>query len=428
MNYLILLAVSFVGGIIGFRIALYVKNKELAIKDKELELEKKASEERKKDTEQLGNNFKAIAGDVLRLHSKDFLDDFEKSKKLQDQSIENKEKGFERIAEGVNKTVESVEKKIAEFEKQRDQQIGALGESIKHVLDTGNKMQETALTLKNVLSSASAVRGRWGEAVLKNLLEESGLTEGKDFLIQETISGDESATLRPDVIINLPGGLQLAIDSKAGLEEFFKAVEEKDAEKKKEHIDKFAQNLRGHIKTLSSKEYQNHLDKRIPYVVMFIPGEAAVRAVFEQDANLYSEAQGKRVMLASPATIMPLILLIAHAWRQHKSVENAQKITEEVMDLGSRLAVFLGHIIGIGGSLSQATKKFNQAASSWDTRVSPKIEQINNLGVRLNITDEPKSIEEEPRPPAKLSSPSENTILTEPTELKQPKNKKGIIK
>jgi len=401
MNNLFLVVGIFGGGLVGFFIAWVIKNKEVESKDQELALEKRALEERGKDVEQLEARFKVAADDAMRLHSKDFLEEFEKARKVHNSELEIKEKGIEKIVSGLEKSIGTMDKKIGEFEEQRNKQSGALSESIKNVLDTGTKMQEVALSLKTVLSSASAVRGRWGEAVLKNLLEQSGLTEGIDFKIQETINGD-NASLRPDVVINLPGNLQLAIDSKAGLEEFFKAVEEKDPEKKEEHIKKFAQNLKGHVKALASKEYQKHLDARIPYVVMFIPGEAAVRAVFEQDTDLYREAQEKKVMLASPATIMPLILLISHAWKQQKTVENASKLAKEIVDLGSRLNTFFGHITGIGSALSQATKRFNDAGSSWDTRVSPKIEQINTLGGNMQLEAEMKQVEIEPRVSSKV--------------------------
>ena len=389
------------GGLVGFFIAWSIKNKELLMKDQELALERRSLEERGKDVDQLESRFKAVASDVMRIQSKDFLEEFEKVRKVYNSDLDTKEKGFERIVGGLDKSMDNINKKIELFEKERNEQTGELRESIKNVLDTGTRMQDVALSLKAVLSSASAVRGRWGEAVLKNLLEQSGLTEGIDFKMQETIAGDNVA-LRPDVIVNLPGGLQLAIDSKAGLEEFFKAVEEKDSEKKEIHIKKFAQNLRGHIKDLASKEYQKHLDERIPYVVMFIPGEAAVRAVFEQDIDLYREAQEKRVMLASPATIMPLMLLISHAWKQQKTVENASKLAKEIVDLGGRLKTFFGHITGIGASLSQATKKFNEAGSSWDTRVVPKIEQINTLGGNMQLETEMKQVEIEPRSSDKI--------------------------
>lgn len=236
------------------------------------------------------------------------------------------------------------------------------------------------------------------------MLDESGLTEGIDFTIQETIYG-ETASLRSDVIINLPGNLRLTIDSKAGLEEFFKAIEEKEETKKSEHIQRFVTNLRGRIKDLSSKEYQSHLDKKIPYVVMFIPGESAVRAAFEHDVNLYREAQEKKVMLASPATIMPLILLIAHAWKQHKSAENAVKLSTEVAELGNRLMAFFGHVYDVGTSIAQAIKKFNSAVSSWEGRVAPKIDQIKSLGGHIQTDKTLKVIEEEPRGTKELPSP-----------------------
>ena len=401
MLYFLFIVVIWGAGAIGFYIASFMKNKELAIKDQELAIEKRALEERGKNIDQLEARFKAVASDVMRVHSKDFLEEFEKARKVNNTDLDTKEKGIEKIVEGLSKSMETVDRRMVEFEKTRVEQAGALGESIKHVLETGTKMQEAALSLKTVLSSASAVRGRWGEAVLKNLLEQSGLTEGIDFHIQESIIGND-ITLRPDVIVNLPGGLKLAIDSKAGLEEFFKAVEEKETEKKQEHIVKFGQNLRGHIKALSSKEYQKHLDVRIPYVIMFIPGEAAVRAVFEQDLDLYREAQEKRVMLASPATIMPLILLIAHAWKQQKTVENASRLAKEITELGVRLKTFLGHVVAIGSSLSSATKKFNDAASSWDARVYPKIEQINTLGGNMQMDAPIVPIDTEPRAPGKL--------------------------
>ncbi|MFZ2303370.1 MAG: DNA recombination protein RmuC [Minisyncoccia bacterium] len=401
MIYLLFILAIGIGGIAGFFTATFIKNKELSIKDQELAIEKRALEERGRDIDHLESRFKAVASDVMREHSKDFLGEFEKTRKTHNSDIEVKEKNFERIAEGINRSMEAVDKNIIQFEKQRIEQSGALGESIKNVLDTGAKMQEAALSLKNVLSSSGTVRGRWGEAVLKNLLEQSGLTEGIDFTVQETIIGDE-ASLRPDVIVSLPGNLKLVIDSKAVLEEFFKAVEEKNTEKKTLNLTKFAQDIKNRIKDLSSKEYQKYLDTRIPYVVMFIPSEAAVRAAFEHDTNLYNEAQEKRVMLASPATIMPLILLIAHAWKQQKTVENASKLASEINELSSRLKAFLGHVVGIGASLSSATKKFNEAANSWDSRVYTKIEQINILGGNMQISNEIQKIETEPRNPAKL--------------------------
>lgn len=377
-------AIAFlVGGVIGFFIAWYIKNNQLALEKQSLQTQMAAFQD-------IESRFKAIAGDVLRDHAADFRS-----------QVAQKERNFESIADGVSKTVKSVEEKITNFDKSRIQQFGALGASIKQVLDTGVKMQEEAQLIKAVLSSAgTTVRGRWGETVLRNLLEESGLTEGIDFHIQETIAGN-GASLRPDVIINLPGDLRLALDSKASLDDFIKAVEENDAAKKKEHIISFTQGLRTIIGKLSNKEYQKYLDPKIPYVIMFIPGETAIRAAFEQDPSLYRDAQAKKVLIASPATIMPMILLIAHAWKQHKSVENASKIMQEIAILGERLKTFASHFGGIRSSLSSAVGKFNSAAGSWELRVHPQIEKIASIGGDLQADSSIPQIEEEPRLPGK---------------------------
>jgi len=389
-----------VGAIFGFAIAYIWRGKEITLERKSWEERKSIWEQGQTAQNQLKDTFNAIAEEVLRTHSKDFSE-----------KAATSEKSVEKLVENMDKALKTVQTKIEDYEKNNKEQIGTLSAGIKHVLDVGSKMQDTALSLKSVLSSSSGVRGRWGEAVLKNILEDSGLTEGVDFTLQTTISGDESAKLRPDVVINLPGGLRLAVDSKAGLDAFFRAVEEKDEDKRKEHIAKFAQDLRGHITKLSSKEYQSHLDKKIPYVVMFVPGEAAVRAAFEQDVNLYREAQSKKIMLASPATIIPLVMLIAHAWKQQKSADNASKIITEVVNLGSRMKVFLGHITNIGESLRSATKTFNSAAGSWDSRVRPQIDRINTLAGHAQIENvEIPQIEEEPR----LQSKEEPPLLEKP--------------
>lgn len=382
------------GGLIGFWVACFLK-------DKELVLERKASEASKRSIDELEDKFKAIAADVLRLNSEDFLKvaqrDLNKTKELVNADITSKEKGFEKLVESVSKSVESVERKVNQFEKERGEQFGVLGASIKQVLEVGAQINKDTNTLTTALTSSITIRGRWGETMLRNVLEDSGLTEGIDFFVQETIAADDSQSLRPDVIINLPGDLRLVIDSKASLEEFFKATEEHKPELKTEHIGRFVGHLKSIIKKLSSKEYQKHLDSKIPYVIMFIPSEPAARAALEYDTSLWREGQAQKVLIASPVTIMPMALLIAHTWKQHKSAENVLKLGEEINDLGDRMRVFFKHVAGVGANLSQTTKKFNEAVSSWESRVSPKIEVVNKLGANIQNDIQIQPVEEQPR-------------------------------
>nr|AQS30266.1 hypothetical protein [uncultured bacterium] len=399
MLYLVPVATFVLGGLVGYFIAGFIKN---ARKDAEIVAEQKISTAIQKTEEELSDRFKSVANEVLRQHSRDFLEQFKSAREVINTDLEHKETGFKNIADNIDKSVKSVNEKVASWETQRNEQFGALGESIKRVLDTGTKIEQSTLSLKAVLSSASPVRGRWGETVLKNILTECGLQEGTDFLVQQTLSGEESS-LRPDIIINLPGGLKLAVDSKASLEDFMRAVETTDEAEKERHLGLFSTSLKNRVKALSTKEYQRYLDNRIPYVIMFIPGEAAVRAVFEKDPSLYREAQNKSVMLASPATIMPLILLIAHAWKQHKAAENAVEIMKQVGTLGIRLKTFAEHFVGIGSNLSSATKKYNSAVGSLDSMVLPQVERLKELGASVESISQLQPIEVEPRESNKVS-------------------------
>ena len=369
------------GGAIGFLIAWFIKNKELA-------LERKTAEDRQKNSDELENKFKAIAGDVLRQGSGDFL-------QLAGAKFSDAEKNVKNL-------VELVGTKVDQLEKGRSEQVGKLTAGIEQVLKTGEEMSKSALTLKTVLSSSGVALGKWGETTLMNLLEKAGMTKGIDFDVQETVSGEDFTNLRPDFTIHLPGKMTLAIDSKASLSslhEFEKAREEVQPEEKIKHIKNFTDGLKKKIKDLSSKEYQKYVDPKIPYVVMFIPIESALIEALQYDNNLYSEAQDKNIMLASRSIIIPLILLIRSGWEQYTITENAMKIKNEIGELKSRLEIFFNHVCGVGLNILQTTRKFNEAVGSFETRVRPEIDRINDLGGNVPICEEMKKIEEEPRTP-----------------------------
>lgn len=328
---------------------------------------------------ELGDKFKSIASDALQGSN------------------------FKELVEKVNEDVESFKKEASDFEKGRQRQLGEMNAKIKEMLDTGREMSMSANTLETALSSSGAIKGDWGQKSLKNILDDAGLKEGIDYVEQKTIQG-EGAMLRPDFVIKLPGneGLSLAIDAKASLDDYLRAVKEEDMDFKKDHIKKFVDALRSRVKNLSNKEYQKYLDDKIPYVVMFIPSEAALRAAFDYDWDLFKEAQNSKVMLTSPTTTIPLILLIAHAWQQYKTTMHAEQLKKEFVDFSNRLRVFFSHIASVRLNLEQTNRSFNSAVGSYESKVLPKIEKINELGGDIAIDEGIKMIEEMPRMPQKL--------------------------
>ena len=385
------------GLIAGYFIANKLKNKEIA-------LIKESAETDKTNLEQLGEKFKSIASDVLRQSSSDFTNnakkDFDGTKEIIKTNLDAKEKGFEKIAQGVNDIVKNLEQKVVDMESKRSEQFTSLGEGIKRVLDVEGKIGDSVNNLRTALTSGNAIRGKWGEAFLKNVLDECGMQEGTDYIIQKTIQSEDGA-LRPDVIVNLPGDMKLVIDSKANMTAYFAALEEKDDSKKAEHIKAFVAHIKDTIQKLSSKEYQKYLDEKVPYVIMFIPSESAIRVAFQTSANLFAEAQQKKVILASPSTIMPLLLLIAHSWKQHKASENAYKVTAEVTDLGKRLQTFFSHILSMNEGIEKVNEKFNAAVGSWDRSVVPKLTALKEMGLDIQQKGELKPIETVLRLPEK---------------------------
>ncbi len=366
------------------------------IKDKEIQFIIKNSEDQKKYIEQFDDKFKSIASDILRQSASDFVTaakkDLDNTKEVVKTTLTEKEKGFERVAQGVSELIKNIESKVVNLEAERAKQITTLGEGIKRVLEVESKIGDSVNNLKTALASGNSIRGKWGESFLKNVLEGCGMQEGVDYFTQETLH-TEDGQLRPDIVVNMPGGIRLAIDSKANLTEYFLALEEKDESKKIDHVNKFIDHIKDTIQKLSSKEYQKHIDTKVPYVIMFIPSESAIRVALQTKPELFAEAQAKKVILASPSTTMPMLLLIAHSWKQYKTSENAYKVTTDVVDLGKRLQTFIGHVIDIGDGIEKAGLKFNAAASSWDRNVVPKLNSLKEIGVDLHPTEEIKSID-----------------------------------
>ena len=225
--------------------------------------------------------------------------------------------------------------------------------------------------------------------MLRNILSQSDLVSGIDFEEQGTTSGSDGNTLKPDFVIRLPqSGQHLVIDSKASIFDSYLESEtiETESSRRALHVD-FAKRLRTRILDLSSKEYQKHVNQSLPYVVLFVPSEAAIRAAFDVDQDLFKWAMDRKVFLASPATILPLIMLIAHGWKQFRLSEKALELSQAVSQLGDRIETFVKRLSRVQSGLDQATRAWNEAIDkSWygNQSVQKSIEKARELGGNLS--------------------------------------------
>ncbi|MDZ4691608.1 DNA recombination protein RmuC, partial [Terricaulis sp.] len=224
------------------------------------------------------------------------------------------------------------------LEKARLQDKSAINEQVRQIVEAVGSTNKTTTQLLSALRASPKMRGRWGEQTLRNVLELSGLSAHVDFVEQFSTTDGEGARLRPDVVINLPGGRCIVVDSKVALSGYLDAVEATDDATRELHLKKHAQELRSHVKNLSSKAYQEHVPKTADFVVLFVPGENFLAAAAERDPAIFEDAFQQKVIITTPSTLIALAKSVAYGWRQEQSAKNAQEIAELGRDLFRRMA------------------------------------------------------------------------------------------
>jgi DNA recombination protein RmuC len=224
-----------------------------------------------------------------------------------------------------------------------------------------------------------------------------------DFQEQQSIDTEEGR-LRPDLKVHLPGGTQIVVDVKVPLHAFFKAVSANSDAEYREAMMQHAALVRDHIKGLSAKEYWRQFKSTPEFVVLFVPGESFFSAALEQDRTLIEDAIEKRVVLASPTTLIALLRAIAYGWKQQLVAENAERIKDLGKELYDRVVIFAEHLSEIAKGLERANKAYNNAVASFDSRLIPSARKFKEMGVGSENVPEIEPVETFPRP--LLSTPS----------------------
>jgi DNA recombination protein RmuC len=337
----------------------------------------------KEAREELSASFKALSADIYRSNSESFLHIAKSTlSHFQEQARDDLAQRKEAITDLVKPLQESLQKvdgHVRELEKERIAAYTSLAEQVKSMAASQVRLQGETASLVRALRTPMA-RGRWGEMQLRRVVEMAGMVQYCDFVEQRTVDGPDG-NLRPDMIIRLPNGQQIVVDSKASLQAYLEAHEMADDDQRLEKLQSHARQMRNHLVQLSGKAYWQQFDRSPEFVVMFVPGENFFSAALAQDPELIEFGVAQRVILATPTTLIALLRAVSYGWRQEQIAEHAARIGELGRTLFSRLWVLAAHFEDLRKNVDRTVQSYNKLAGSFENRVmvsARKFQEIDN--------------------------------------------------
>jgi DNA recombination protein RmuC len=328
----------------------------------------------------LTNEFKALSADALSRNNAAFLElARETFSKLQQQSVgdlEMRQQAIDALVKPLRESLQQVDAKIGAIENARKEAYGTLSEQLRSLNTAQLQLQSEAARLSTALRSTTYA-GSWGELQLRRVVEMADMLGYCDFCEQET-----SGSLRADLVVRLPGGQRIVVDAKTPLESFRAASEATDEIVRSARLTEHAQKVRGHIDALGAKNYWEQFQPAPEFVVLFLPGDQFLGAALHADSTLMDRAITKRVLLATPSTLIALLKAAAYGWRQESVSKNAEEISQLGRQLYDRMVTFADNLDKVGRALDTALKGYNAAVGSFEASVLPGARRFAELGAR----------------------------------------------
>ncbi len=332
-------------------------------------------------SDRMREQFQALAAESLRANSEQFLqlaqENLQRHHQQAKAELDTKEKAIETMVKPISEALKKTSEQIEALERDRRQSHGAISEHLRSMQEAQLALQSETRNLVKALRKPE-VRGRYGEMTLRRIAELAGMVEHCDFYEQEQTADNR----RPDMVVRMPEGRELVIDAKTVITAYLDAIEAGDDATRDAHLVRHLALVKEQIKNLSSKAYWSQFERSPDFVVMFLPGEQFLEPALKLDPDLQDDALQKKVVIATPTSLVALMKVIAYGWREQKLAENAAEIHRLGEQLHGRLATFAEHLSSLGKSLGRSIEHYNKAVGSFEHQLVPGVRRFPEMGVR----------------------------------------------
>ena len=383
-NDALLILLCIASALIGWFIAKMIA-KQANIKNTErfaAELDKK-QDDFDHQLDQLQGSFASLSQQALHSNNQSFLnlakESFGQLQIQAENQLKEKETSFAHMVKPIQESLAKTDEQLQKLEKDRVSSESKLNTQIEGLLQSQQFLQTETRNLTTALRRPE-VRGQWGELTLKRLVELAGMSEHCDFDEQVSTKHND-VTLRPDMVVNMPGERKLVVDVKAPLDAYLSAVEASSDQHRDTFLSQHLKNVKGRIKELAMKKYWEQFHQAPDFVVLFIPGDQFLSAALDLDKTLLEYAMQQRVILATPTSLVGLLRAIAYGWNQENLNQNAEIIRKIGQDLHQRIGTLSEHMAKLGKNLDSSVATFNKLLGSYEGNVLPGAKKFTELGI-----------------------------------------------
>ena len=381
-------------------------------------------QEHARERERLRDELKAISLDVLQQTGDSLAQRMTESRRAEEErasgEMARRAEELKGLVTPVHEKLGKVESELGRLERERRDSQVQLSEMVRALSAGTDTLRKETGELVSALKRPET-RGSWGEIQLRRVVELAGMVAHCDFTEQSTIqTGD--GRLRPDLLVRLPGGKVIVVDSKVPLDAYLAAIETGSGDSQQRELDlkRHARQTREHITKLASKGYQRQFDSTPELVVMFVPSDGIYQAALAEDPALIEYGVQQQVLMATPTTLIGLLRAVHYGWGQEQIAESAREIAESARELHRRLGPFAEHLAKTGRQLDSAVSAYNKAVGSFDHKLVPQIRNIEQAGISSERQIEaPPAIETVARPITARLEPVAETLEEASSPLKQ---------